>query len=62
MDFDDLILLTLQLFAEHADVLRECHEKYRYVMVDEYQDTNAAQFKLVRELTARPSQPLRGGR
>jgi superfamily I DNA/RNA helicase len=52
VDFDDLILLTLKLFAEHADVLQECRQRYRYVMVDEYQDTNAAQFKLVRELTA----------
>jgi superfamily I DNA/RNA helicase len=52
VDFDDLILLTLKLFAEHAEVLRECRENYRYVMVDEYQDTNAAQLKLVRELTA----------
>ena len=52
VDFDDLILLTLQLFAEHPDVLQACREKYRYVMVDEYQDTNAAQFQLVHHLTA----------
>jgi superfamily I DNA/RNA helicase len=51
VDFDDLILLTLKLFAEHQDVLQACREKYRYVMVDEYQDTNAAQFKLVHCLT-----------
>jgi len=52
VDFDDLILLTLQLFAGHPDVLQDCRDKYRYVMVDEYQDTNAAQFQLVRELTS----------
>ena len=51
MDFDDLILLTLRLFEEHPDALEACRAKYRYVMVDEYQDTNAAQFKLVHALT-----------
>lgn len=52
VDFDDLILLTLQLFSEHPDVLDQCRDKYKYVMVDEYQDTNAAQFKLVHQLTS----------
>jgi superfamily I DNA/RNA helicase len=52
VDFDDLILLTLKLFAGHPDVLQSCREKYKYVMVDEYQDTNAAQFKLVHDLTS----------
>jgi DNA helicase-2/ATP-dependent DNA helicase PcrA len=51
VDFDDLILLTLKLFAEHPDALEACRAKYRYVMVDEYQDTNAAQFNLVHSLT-----------
>ncbi len=51
VDFDDLILLTLRLFREHPDVLEACRAKYRYVMVDEYQDTNAAQFELVHALT-----------
>jgi superfamily I DNA/RNA helicase len=51
VDFDDLILLTLRLFTEHPDALEACRAKYRYVMVDEYQDTNAAQFKLVHALT-----------
>lgn len=50
VDFDDLLLLTLKLFREHSDVLAACRAKYRYVMVDEYQDTNAAQFELVRLL------------
>ena len=51
VDFDDLILLTLRLFREHPDALEACRTKYRYVMVDEYQDTNAAQFELVHSLT-----------
>ena len=51
VDFDDLILLTLRLFNEHPDALAACRAKYRYVMVDEYQDTNAAQFQLVHQLT-----------
>lgn len=50
VDFDDLILLTLRLFEEHPDALAACREKYRYVMVDEYQDTNAAQFRLIQFL------------
>jgi superfamily I DNA/RNA helicase len=51
VDFDDLILLTLRLFREHPDALAACRAKYKYVMVDEYQDTNAAQFELVHSLT-----------
>jgi len=51
VDFDDLILLTLRLFKEHPDALAACRAKYHYVMVDEYQDTNAAQFELVHALT-----------
>ena len=51
VDFDDLILLTLRLFTEFPEVLEACRAKYRYVMVDEYQDTNAAQFQLVHALT-----------
>lgn len=51
VDFDDLILLVLRLFREHPDALAACRERYRYVMVDEYQDTNASQFELVHSLT-----------
>ncbi len=51
VDFDDLILLVLRLFREHVDVLENCRDHYRHVMVDEYQDTNAAQYELVRALT-----------
>ena len=51
VDFDDLILLTLRLFTEHQEALEACRARYRYVMVDEYQDTNTAQFNLVHALT-----------
>jgi superfamily I DNA/RNA helicase len=51
VDFDDLLLLALRLFREHPDVLAACRARYRYVMVDEYQDTNGAQFELVHLLT-----------
>ncbi len=51
VDFDDLILLTLRLFREHPDALEACRARYKYVMVDEYQDTNAAQFELVHAIT-----------
>ena len=53
VDFDDLILLTLRLFDKHPDVLEACRAKYRYVMADEYQDTNATQFQLIHALTAK---------
>jgi DNA helicase II / ATP-dependent DNA helicase PcrA len=53
VDFDDLILLTLRLFQEHPEVLDACRARYRYVMADEYQDTNATQFQLVHALTAK---------
>jgi DNA helicase-2/ATP-dependent DNA helicase PcrA len=51
VDFDDLILLTLRLFKEHPEVLEACRARYRYVMADEYQDTNATQFQLIHALT-----------
>jgi len=53
MDFDDLICRTVQLFGEHPDVLEKYQRRYRYLMVDEYQDTNHAQYKLVSLLAAK---------
>lgn len=47
MDFDDLIGNTVRLFEENPDVLEKYRNKFRYVMVDEYQDTNVAQYKFV---------------
>jgi superfamily I DNA/RNA helicase len=51
VDFDDLILLTLRLFREHPEALEACRARYRYVMADEYQDTNGSQFELIHALT-----------
>ncbi len=53
VDFDDLLMLTVRLFDEHPEVLEHYRERFRYIMVDEYQDTNAAQFELVRRLAGR---------
>ncbi len=50
MDFDDLIMLTIQLFNENKDVLAEYQKKFQYIHVDEYQDTNDAQYTLVNML------------
>ena len=50
VDFDDLIGLTVKLFNEDKEVLRYYQERFRYIMVDEYQDTNRAQFNLIRLL------------
>ena len=50
VDFDDLLTLTVRLWEEHPDVLRGYQERYRYVMIDEYQDTNRAQFRLIQLL------------
>lgn len=47
LDFDDLLVKTVQLFQTQPDVLENYQERFRYVMVDEYQDTNAVQFKLI---------------
>ncbi len=47
MDFDDLIMNTVELFESQPDVLRDYQNRFRYVCVDEYQDTNSAQFRLV---------------
>ena len=51
MDFDDLLVLTYQLFSEHEDVRKEYAERFRYVLVDEYQDTNHVQQLIVTLLT-----------
>jgi ATP-dependent DNA helicase Rep len=52
LDFDDLILLPVRLFAESTEALSRWRQKIRYLLVDEYQDTNLAQYELVRQLTA----------
>lgn len=50
MDFDDLILNTVELFKNNPDVLDNYQKRFKYIMVDEYQDTNTAQFNLIRLL------------
>lgn len=52
MDFDDLLSLTLVLFNQHADILRSWQARFRYILVDEYQDTNMVQYQIVRLLAA----------
>ncbi|UCE89853.1 MAG: DNA helicase Rep [Pseudomonadota bacterium] len=51
VDFDDLIYLPVALFREHPEVLERWQNRVRYLLVDEYQDTNGAQYELVRLLT-----------
>lgn len=46
LDFDDLIFKTVRMLEEHKDIRAKYHEQFRYVMVDEYQDTNHAQYRL----------------
>lgn len=50
LDFDDLLYKTVQLFQDCPDVLEQYQERFRYIMVDEYQDTNGIQFLLVRQM------------
>ncbi|MCR4788756.1 MAG: UvrD-helicase domain-containing protein [Lachnospiraceae bacterium] len=51
MDFDDLIMNTVLLLESNADVLDNYQKRFKYIMVDEYQDTNTSQFRLIRLLT-----------
>ena len=53
LDFDDLLLKTVQLFETNPEVLENYQERFRYIMVDEYQDTNTVQFRLVSLLAAK---------
>ena len=53
LDFDDLIVKTVELFQNCGDVLENYQERFRYIMVDEYQDTNTAQFKFISLLASK---------
>ena len=53
LDFDDLIMKTVELFRLDKEVLASYQERFRYIMVDEYQDTNTAQFELIRLLASK---------
>ncbi|WP_066505664.1 DNA helicase PcrA [Abyssisolibacter fermentans] len=50
LDFDDLIIKTIELFSNNEDILSYYQEKFKYILVDEYQDTNGAQYELIRLL------------
>ena len=52
LDFDDLLMKTLELFADHPPVLEQYKNRFEYVLVDEYQDTNKAQYEMIRLLTS----------
>jgi len=53
VDFDSLLSLTVQLFEEHPDVLERYQDRYRYIMIDEYQDTNPVQYRLAKLLASK---------
>ena len=53
-DFGDLLLHPIRMFRAHPDVLKEYHDRFRYILVDEYQDTNTAQYMWLRLLAQRP--------
>ncbi len=50
VDFDDLLKLPVELFFQNEEVLEYYQEKYRYILIDEYQDTNEVQYKLIKKL------------
>lgn len=53
VDFDDLLMMPITLFKGHPDVLSIYQEKYQYILIDEYQDTNEAQYKLTKMISAK---------
>jgi DNA helicase-2/ATP-dependent DNA helicase PcrA len=53
VDFDSLLSLTVQLFEEHPAILERYQERYRYIMIDEYQDTNPIQYRLAKLLSSK---------
>lgn len=53
MDFDDLLIKPIELFEEHPDVLEAYQDRFKYILIDEYQDTNHAQYKVTKMLAAK---------
>lgn len=53
MDFDDLLVKPIELFEQHPDVLEKYQERFKYILIDEYQDTNHAQYKVTKMLAAK---------
>src|SRR4051794_21960099 len=56
-DFGDLLLENIRLFREHPDVLRQYQNRFKFILVDEYQDTNVAQYLWLQLLSQAPSKP-----
>ena len=52
-DFDDLLILPIKLFTKRSDILEKYQEKFKYILIDEYQDTNEAQYKLTKMLASK---------
>ena len=59
-DFGDLLMHPIRIFRQHPDVLKEYHRRFKYILVDEYQDTNTAQYMWLRLLAQRPEAGRRG--
>ncbi|MDP6142247.1 MAG: UvrD-helicase domain-containing protein [Dehalococcoidales bacterium] len=53
LDFDDLLMKVVELFRSHPEILAKYQERYRHIMVDEFQDTNLTQYELVRQLSGK---------
>lgn len=53
VDFDDLLMLPVKLFESHRDILERYQERYKYILIDEYQDTNPVQYKLSKLLASK---------
>ena len=53
VDFDDLLILPIKLFREHEDILSKYQDRYQYILIDEYQDTNEAQYILTKMLAVK---------
>ena len=53
VDFDDLLMLPIVLFKKYPDILKEYQEQYRYILIDEYQDTNEAQYLLAKMISSK---------
>lgn len=53
IDFDDMLLLIYKLFVEHPDILEKYQGKFKFILIDEYQDTNMAQYKIIKLLAAK---------
>ncbi len=61
MDFDDLIGNYVQLLEQHEDVKSELHDRFRHLLIDEYQDTNRAQYVLIKQLTGKEGNAIAVG-